>query len=101
MCIRDRYKSVRFGLFAEEEITAADGTEIPANGLISEISLDENMKAVFSVKLPFAKYYVREIFTDEHYILGDKKYSFDFKSVSYTHLLYKLFCGRQTQKGSK
>ena len=36
------------------------------------------MKAVFSVKLPFAKYYVREIFTDEHYILGDEKYSFDF-----------------------
>ena len=74
----EEYKNVRFGLFAEEEITAADGTEIPANGLISEISLDENMKAVFSVKLPFAKYYVREITADEHYILGDKKYSFDF-----------------------
>ena len=75
----EEYKNVRFGLFAEEEITAADGTEIPANGLISEISLDENMKAVFSVKLPFAKYYVREITTDEHYILGDEKYSFNFK----------------------
>lgn len=75
----EEYKNVRFGLFAEEEITAADGTEIPANGLISEISLDENMKAVFSVKLPFAKYYVREISTDEHYILGDEKYPFDFK----------------------
>ena len=75
----EEYKNVRFGLFAEEEITAADGTEIPANGLISEISLDENMKAVFSVKLPFAKYYVREIAADEHYILSDEKYSFDFK----------------------
>lgn len=75
----EEYKNVRFGLFAEEEITAADGTKIPANGLISEISFDENMKAVFSVKLPFAKYYVREVSTDEHYILGDKKYSFDFK----------------------
>lgn len=75
----EEYKNVRFGLFAEEEITAADGTEILANGLISEISLDENMKAVFSVKLPFAKYYVREITADEHYILGDEKYSFDFK----------------------
>ena len=51
----EEYKSVRFGLFAEEEITAADGTFIPANGLIAEISLDENMKAVFSEKLPFAK----------------------------------------------
>lgn len=67
----EEYKSVRFGLFAEEEITAADGTFIPANGLIAEISLDENMKAVFSEKLPFAKYYVREIAADEHYILSD------------------------------
>lgn len=75
----EEYKNVRFGLFSEEKITAADGTEIPANGLIAEIGLDENMKAVFSVKLPFAKYYVREISTDEHYILGDEKYSFDFK----------------------
>ena len=75
----EEYKNVRFGLFAEEEITAANGSTIPANGLISEVSLDENMEAVFSVKLPFAKYYVREITTDEHYILGDEKYSFNFK----------------------
>ena len=75
----EEYKTVRFGLFAEEEITAANGSTIPANGLISEVSLDENMEAVFSVKIPFAKYYVREVSTDEHYILGDKKYSFDFK----------------------
>ena len=74
----EEYKNVRFGLFAEEEITAANGSTIPANGLIAEVSLDENMEAVFSVKLPFAKYYVREITTDEHYILGDEKYSFDF-----------------------
>ena len=74
----EEYKNVKFGLFAEEEITAANGSTIPANGLIAEVSLDENMEAVFSVKLPFAKYYVREITTDEHYILGDEKYSFDF-----------------------
>ena len=89
----EEYKSVRFGLFAEEEITAADGTEIPANGLISEISLDENMKAVFSVKLPFAKYYVREIFTDEHYILGDEKYSFDFTYQGQDSEMVYVDCG--------
>ena len=89
----EEYKNVRFGLFAEEEITAADGTEIPANGLISEISLDENMKAVFSVKLPFAKYYVREIFTDEHYILGDEKYSFDFTYQGQDSEMVYVDCG--------
>ncbi|WP_337484167.1 SpaA isopeptide-forming pilin-related protein [Porcipelethomonas sp.] len=60
------YKNVRFGLFAAEEITAADGSSIPEDGLIAEVSLDENMKAVITEKIPFAKYYVQEIATDEH-----------------------------------
>ena len=101
----EEYKSVRFGLFAEEEITAADGTFIPANGLIAEISLDENMKAVFSEKLPFAKYYVREIAADEHYILSDEKYSVDF---TYQTEVVSIDCGefenklkRGTVKGLK
>lgn len=104
----EEYKSVRFGLFAEEEITAADGTEIPANGLISEISLDENMKAVFSVKLPFAKYYVREITADEHYILSDEKYSVDFTYQGQETEVVCIDCGefenrlkRGTVKGLK
>lgn len=36
------------------------------------------MKAVFSLKLPFAKYYVQEIAADEHYIISDKKYPVEF-----------------------
>lgn len=104
----EEYKNVRFGLFAEEEITAADGTKIPVNGLISEIGLDEDMKAVFSVKLPFAKYYVREISTDEHYILGDEKYSFDFTYQGQETEAVYIDCGefenrlkRGTVKGLK
>lgn len=104
----EEYKNVRFGLFAEEEITAADGTKIPVNGLISEIGLDEDMKAVFSVKLPFAKYYVREISTDEHYILGDEKYSVDFTYQGQETEAVYIDCGefenrlkRGTVKGLK
>ena len=33
---------VSFGLYAAEELTAADGTTIPADGLIEVITLDEN-----------------------------------------------------------
>lgn len=89
----EEYKNVRFGLFAEEEITAANGSTISANGLIAEVSLDENMEAVFSVKLPFAKYYVREITTDEHYILGDEKYSFDFTYQGQDSEMVYVDCG--------
>ena len=56
---KDCYTSVSFGLFAAEDITAADGTVIPADGLISEVSLDENMTAVIAEKIPFGKYYVQ------------------------------------------
>lgn len=104
----EEYKSVRFGLFAEEEITADDGTSIPADGLIAEVSLDENMKAVFSEKLPFAKYYVREIAADEHYILSDEKYSVDFTYQGQETEVVSIDCGefenklkRGTVKGLK
>ena len=73
------YKNVRFGLFADEEIIAADGTSIPENGLIAEVSLGEDMKAVIAEKLPFARYYVQEIATDEHYILNGEKYLVSFE----------------------
>lgn len=80
------YKNVRFGLFAAEEITAADGNAIPENGFIAEVSLDENMKAVITEKIPFAKYYVQEIATDEHYILNGEKYlvSFEYQGQEMT-----------------
>lgn len=104
----EEYKSVRFGLFAEEEITAANGSTIPADGLIAEVSLDENMKAVFSEKLPFAKYYVQEIAADEHYILSDEKYSIDFTYQGQETEVVRIDCGefenklkRGTVKGLK
>ncbi len=73
------YKNVRFGLFADEEIIAADGTSILENGLITEVSLGEDMEAVFAEKLPFSRYYVQEIATDEHYVLNGEKYLVNFE----------------------
>ena len=75
----DYAQYVKFGLYAAEEITAADGTVIPENGLIETIGLTEDMKAQFNKKLPLGSYYVQEISTDEHYILGDTKYPVNFE----------------------
>ena len=74
----DYVQYVNFGLFANEDITAADGTVIPKNGLIEEIGLSADMTAVFNKNLPFGKYYVKERTTDEHYIISDEKYEFEF-----------------------
>lgn len=70
--------SVTFGLYAAEDITAADGRRIPADGLIETVTCDNTGYAAFRTDLPVdAKTYVKEISTDSHYILSDAKYPVD------------------------
>ena len=76
---KGEYKNIKFGLYADEKITANDGKYIPKDGLIEVVNVDENGKFTFSADLPIEhKYYVREISTDEHYVLDNTKYSFEF-----------------------
>ena len=71
--------AVTFGLFAAEELTAADGSIIPADGLLEIVSVDENGHAVCNTDLPFGSYYLKELSTDGHYILSDEKYPVVFE----------------------
>lgn len=91
---KDNFTSVRFGLFAAEEITASNGTSIPAGGLISEVSLAEDMTAKFDAKLPFGKYYVQEIATDDKYILNGEKYLVTFKYMGQDIQTVDIDCGQ-------
>ena len=90
----NEYLSVRFGLFAAEDITAADGTVIPADGLLSEVSLAENMTAKFDVQIPFGRYYVQEIATDEHYVLNGEKYLVNFEYMGQDIRTADIDCGQ-------
>ena len=72
-------KNISFGLYAKEDVVSSSGTVIPADGLIEIITLDENEAATANTDLPFGSYYIKEIATDEHYILSDIQYSFTFK----------------------
>ena len=71
--------AVTFGLFAAEDLTAADGSIIPADGLLEILSVDENGHAVCKTDLPFGSYYLKELSTDGHYILSDEKYPIVFE----------------------
>jgi LPXTG-motif cell wall-anchored protein len=83
--------SVRFGLFATEDITAADGKVIPKDGLIEAVTCDENGKAVFVTDLPVgAKVYVKEIATDSHYILSDSTYPVTFEYAGQDTAVVKI-----------
>ena len=72
-------KNISFGLYAKEDVVSSSGTVIPADGLIEIITLDENEAATANTDLPFGGYYIKEIATDEHYILSDIQYPFTFK----------------------
>lgn len=72
-------KNISFGLYAKEDVVSSSGTVIPADGLIEIITLDENEAATANTDLPFGSYYIKEIATDEHYILSDIQYPFTFK----------------------
>ena len=74
----DELSAVTFGLFAAEKLTAADGSIIPANGLLEILSVDENGHAVCKIDLPFGSYYLKELSADGHYILSDEKYPIVF-----------------------
>lgn len=76
--MNDEIKNVQFGIYANEDITAADGSVIPKDALITYASCDENGNINFSCDLPIGfKWYAKEIATEEHYVLSDEKYEFN------------------------
>lgn len=75
----DEILNVSFGLYADEDLKAANGSVIPKDGLLEIITCNEKGKATFTTDLPIGSYYVKEISTDSHYILSDKKYPVVFE----------------------
>ena len=74
----DEILSVRFGVFANEDITAADGSIIPKDALITFDNCDIDGKITFDCDLPIGyEFYAKEIVTDEQYILSNTKYEFE------------------------
>lgn len=71
--------AVTFGLYAKEDLTAADGSIIPAGGLLEILSVDENGHSACKTGLPFGSYCLKEISTDSHYILSDTEYPVVFE----------------------
>lgn len=75
----DEILNVSFGLYADEDLKAANESVIPKDGLLEIITCDEKGKATFTTDLPIGSYYVKEISTDNHYILSEKKYPVVFE----------------------
>lgn len=71
--------NVTFALYAAEELTAADGKSIPKDGLLGTATVNEHSEAVFDVDVPCgSSLYVKEIATDEHYIISEEQWPLQF-----------------------
>lgn len=74
---------VQFGLYADKEMIAADGSIIPENGLMATAFCSEDGSATFECDVPVGSdLYVKEIVADEHYIVSDAKYFVAFAYAS-------------------
>lgn len=70
-------QKVSFGIYANEDIYADNGSYIPKDGLIEKRNCDENGNISFPTALPFGSYYVKEIETSEYYVLENSKRFFN------------------------
>ncbi len=93
--------AVTFGLYATEKLTAADGTVIPADGLIEIVSIDEKGQGAVGSDLPLGNYYLKEQATDNHYILSDEKYPVVFESAGQDTDLVEIKANNGTSIGNR
>lgn len=81
--MNDEYKDVSFGLYASADLIAADGSMIPAGGLLEVVGVSAydagSYGAAFNSDLPFGSYYVKERTTNSAYVLPDTEYGFAFE----------------------
>ena len=54
-------EGAKFGLYNAEDIVSGDKTIVTADTLLETVTSDEKGQAVFTLDLPFGKYYVKEI----------------------------------------
>ena len=76
----EEYKDISFGLYASEDLTALDGSVIPAGGLLEVVAVAPvedapgQYSAAFASDLPFGSFYVQERTTNEAFVLSDQQY---------------------------
>ena len=75
----DEILNVYFALYASEDLTAADGTTIPKDGLIEVAGVQADGTLTFSADLPIGSYYVKEYSTNEHYLISEETYPVVFE----------------------
>lgn len=70
-------KGATFGLYNKEAISSGDKVIVKADTLLQEITSNEKGKAAFTLDLPLARYYVKELQAPAGYVSSDEILEFD------------------------
>ncbi len=81
---------VYFAIYAAEDLTAADGTVIPKDGLIEIAGVQADGALTFSADLPIGSYYVKEYSTNESYMISEETYPVVFRYDDETVAVVKI-----------
>lgn len=82
--LADEYKDISFGLYAAHDLTALDGSVIPAGALMEAVTLSPvegeagTYAAAFAADLPFGGFFVQERTTNSAYVLDGTEYPVAF-----------------------
>ena len=86
----DEVLNVYFALYAAEDLTAADGTSIPKDGLIEIAGVQADGTLTFAADIPVGSFYVREYATNESYLISDESYPVIFEYNDETVAVVKI-----------
>lgn len=70
-----------FGIFTRDAQAISDELQVPANALVGYQTVQDG-KAVFDLKLPQGKYYLKEVDAGSSHVPCDTEYDFEFKAVT-------------------
>lgn len=100
---RKSLEGIVYNIYAEEDIKSSDGNYIYYNkgDLVGTMSTDKNGYAI-SEKLPLGKYIVKEVKTNDEYVLDETKYHIELTEVdNLTPIVYDSLEMTNTLKKGK
>lgn len=83
-----------FGIFTREEQNLSADLQVPANALVGYQTVKDGV-AVFEIKLPQGKYYLKEIDAGETHIASNTEYDIEFTAEN-NHATYPIFVYNDT-----
>ncbi|MEG2507219.1 MAG: SpaA isopeptide-forming pilin-related protein [Longicatena sp.] len=99
---KEAYKDVVFGVFARDDTYDVKGNVIlHPNSLLYTSGIDDKGKLTTKMELPVGNFYLKELSTNEAYVLDTKEYDFSINQSNEKHVVVPVNEGKAIQNELK